>query len=104
MESLSPLTLTESGGKLIKELGFDNIFKDNCNDFFNFINEQKPRLKYDVELAAIKSISVLSEKSYMDFLKVFFYNKPARNLENTAPTLGVYIRDKYLEKHPEITH
>jgi hypothetical protein len=39
----------------------------------------------------------------MEFLKIFFYENPARNMENTAPTLGVYIRNKYLAKHPEIT-
>ncbi len=34
--------------------------------------------------------------------RVFMYNKPDRNMENTAPTLGVYIRDMYLSEHPEI--
>jgi hypothetical protein len=38
----------------------------------------------------------------MKFLKVYFYNNPTRNLENTAPTLGVYLRDRYLADHPEI--
>jgi hypothetical protein len=28
---------------------------------------------------------------------------PLDNMENTVPTLGVYIRDNYLAKHPEIT-
>jgi len=84
-------------------LGFDNIFKEHKLDFFNYIDEEKPKLKYDVEFSAIKSISFLSDKPYMEFLKVFFYNNPNKNIENTAPTLGVYIRDKYLEEHPEIT-
>ena len=37
------------------------------------------------------------------FLKVFSITTPARNLQDTAPTLGVYVRDKYLSEHPEIT-
>ncbi|HEU0080991.1 MAG TPA: hypothetical protein VFQ72_03125 [Candidatus Paceibacterota bacterium] len=39
----------------------------------------------------------------MKFLKAYFYNNPARNLPNTAQTLGIYVRDLYLAEHPEIT-
>lgn len=103
LEAYSPLTLTESGEKLIKTLGFDNVFAQYKNDFFSFIDHENPKQKYDVELSAIKSVSAFSDNDYMGFLKKFFYNNPSRNLQNTAPTLGVYIRDKYLEKHPEVT-
>ncbi len=103
LQTYSPFQLTEDGLALIKKLGFDNIFEQNKNEFFNFIDEEKPKLKYDIEMSAIKSIAALSDKEYMNFLKVFFYNNPKRNLDNTAPTLGVYVRDRYLEKHPEIT-
>lgn len=99
----SPVKLTDIGKEFIKTLGFDNVFERNKSDFFSFIDSENPKLKYDVELASIKSISVLYEKEYMSFLKVFFYNHPARNIENTAPTLGIYIRDQYLAEHPEIT-
>ena len=54
------------------------------------------------ETAAIKSIYTLSDKEFMSLLKEYFYNNPNRSLANTAPTLGVYVRDKYLEEHPEI--
>jgi len=103
LKNYSPLTLTSQGNEFIAKLGFDNVFKDHKSDFFGCIDEEKPKLKYDVELAAIKSINLLSDKSYMEFLKVFFYNNPNRNMENTAPTLGVYVREQYLKEHPEIT-
>lgn len=103
LQSLSPLQLTKVGEELIEKLGFDNVFEKNKKDFFDFISSENPTLKYDVEIAAIKSISALYEKNYMDFLKVYFYNNPQRSFEDTAPTLGVYIRDKYLSEHPEIT-
>jgi hypothetical protein len=103
IQAYSPLTLTLEGNKLITSLGFDNIFAQNKDDFFRCISSENPKLKYDVELYAIKSISALQDKDYMKFLKVYFYNNPDRNIENTAPTLGVYIRDKYLAEHPEIT-
>lgn len=103
LHTYSPVGLTAVGKEFIKTLGFDNVFQKNKPDFFSFIDSENPKLKYDVELAAIRSISVLYEKEYLDFLKVFFYNHPARNIENTAPTLGIYIRDQYLTEHPEIT-
>jgi|GEM_PF-993758 len=103
LKAFSPLNLTEGGLAFISELGFDDIFEDNKLDFWSYIDGESPKLKYDVENASIKSIYALSDKAYMDFLKVFFYNNPTRNLGNVAPTLGVFIRDKYLAEHPEIT-
>lgn len=103
LQAYSPLQLTEEGESFIQTLGFQNVFNDYKTDFFQCIDNEKPKLKYDVEFAAIKSISMLYDKPYMNFLKVFFYNNPQRNMENTAPTLGIYIRNKYLTEHPEIT-
>lgn len=103
LRALSPLQLTEVGTKFIEENDFGRIFLENKSDFFSFIDSEHPKLKYDVELAATKSIYVLADKPYMQFLKVFFYNHPERSMENTAPTLGVYVRNKYLAEHPEIT-
>lgn len=103
LQALSPFTLTAEGENFIKKIGFQNVFGDNEEEFFRCIESEKPKLKYDVEAAAIKSISMLYDKEYMNFLKVFFYNNPKRSMENTAPTLGVYVRDKYLSEHPEIT-
>ena len=102
LESYSPLRLTEAGNKLLEDLSFPKVFADNKTNFFSIIDNEKPRLKHDVEILSIRSVYALSDTQSMDFLKVFFYNNPDRNMENTAPTLGVYIRDRYLEEHPEI--
>jgi hypothetical protein len=103
IESYSPRKLTERGEDFIKNHNFEEIFKNHKSDFFNYIDSENPRQKHDVENASIKSIYLLSNQDYMRFLKTFFYNNPARNLPNTAPTLGVYVRDRYLEEHPKIT-
>jgi hypothetical protein len=103
LEGYSPLSLTEEGKRFIEKIGFDKIFNEHKADFFGCIEGEKPKLKYDVEIAAIKSISLFHDKEYMNFLKILFYNEPNRNTENTAPTLGVYVRDAYLAAHPEIT-
>ena len=103
LQTFSPIQLTEEGKGLVRELGFDNVFRTHQSEFFGCIDAEHPKLKYDVENAAIKSLYTLQGVDYMEFLKVFFYNNPSRNLENTAPTLGIYLRDQYLAVHPEIT-
>lgn len=103
LHTYSPLGLTEEGKAFIEDIGFSNVFTAHREDFIGFIDSEEPEVKYDVENAAIKSIHLLYEKPFMKFLKVYFYNNPARNIANTAPTLGVYIRDVYLNEHPEIT-
>lgn len=103
LQAYSPLTLTTEGKSLIKDLGFDTVFEEHKDDFFTCIDEEEPKLKYDVEQAAISAVSFLADQDYMSPLKVFFYNNPARNIQNTGPTLGVYVRDQYLVEHPEIT-
>ncbi len=102
LQGYSPLHLTKEGKRFIHNIGFEGIFNKQKIDFFACIENEHPKLKYDVEAAAIKSIYTLSDKEYMAFLKEYFYNNPTRNLGNTAPTFGVYIRDMYLEEHPEI--
>lgn len=103
LQVLSPLQLIPGGEDFIVQVGFDKVFIANKTDFFKFIDGENPKLKFDVEVAAVKSIYGMSDKVYMNFLKILFYNKPVRNMENTAPTLGIYVRDKYLAEHPEIT-
>jgi hypothetical protein len=102
LQAYSPVRLTDVGSALIEEIGFKEVFEENKSDFFDFIDGEHPHLKYDVELASIKSIYALIEKPYMNFLKVYLYNHPNRNMENIAPTLGIYIRDQYLLEHSEI--
>ncbi|MEK7501332.1 MAG: hypothetical protein AAB777_00885 [Patescibacteria group bacterium] len=103
IQAYSPFSLTEVGEEFIQKLGFDKVFQDHKDDFFGFVGGESPKLKYDVETAAIKSVFALSENEYMSFLKIFLYNNPERNLNNTAPTLGIYIKNQYLMAHPEIT-
>ncbi len=103
LQGYSPLQLTEEGLRFLHNIGFIKIFNKHREDFFKCIDSEQPKLKYDVEVAAIKSVYMLSDKDFMSFLKEYFYNNPTRNLGNTAPTFGVYIRDRYLEDHPELT-
>jgi len=102
LKHYSPLRLTEEGKAFIKLIGFDRIFTDNQKTFFAFINEESPKVKYDVELSSIKSIYFLMDRQFMDPLKRHMYEHPEERIDRIAPTLGIYIRDAYLAEHPEI--
>jgi len=102
LKSFSPLTLTQEGRELVSKLSFDTIFEQHIEDFFSFIESESPTHKHDVEVAAIKSIYALSDEEYMGPLKSYLYQNPSRTLANMAPTLGIYVRDKYLEAYQNL--
>lgn len=102
LQSYSPLRFTDSGAAFVKKIGFEQVFSRNKADFFGYIESEHPKLKYDIEILAIKSIYFLAEKPYMNFLKIYLYNNPGKSLDNVALTLGIYVRDRYLAAHPEI--
>lgn len=103
LQGFSPIQLTPIGERIIKTIGFEEVFDSHKDEFFEFIASEGPKLKYDVEVAAIKSIFTFAGSPFMDFLKVYLYNNPTRSMDNVAPTLGIYVRDKFLAEHPEIT-
>ena len=102
LQSYSPLQLTETGKKYLNDIGFIKIFEDNKKDFFDFIDSEKPTTKYDAEIVATKSVLILFEKNYFKPIKEFLYTHPQDSLQSMSKIAGVYVRDSYLEKHPEI--
>ena len=79
LRDYSPLGLTEVGNQLIQKIGFDKVFQANKEFFFNAIQGESPKFKYDVGIAAIRSVYFLAQKPYMDFLKIYFCHcEPAR--------------------------
>ncbi len=102
LQDYSPLRLTEDGTKYLEETGFETIFEENEAYFFSLIDEEEPKTKYDVELLAIKSVSMCSEASFMNSVKIYLFNHPKDSFTRFGKVAGVYIRDKYLEKHTKI--
>jgi len=102
LKTYSPIQLTDVGKKYLDEVGFIEIFEDNQQDFFDFIDAEKPTTKYDIEVSATKSFLVLFDRSYFRPIKDFLYTHPQDNLQAMSKIGGVYIRDAYLEEHPEI--
>ena len=65
LQSYSPLKLTEEGRQFIQALQFDKTFTEHKQNFFDFIDLEKPRAPYDVEIAATKSILFLFDKELL---------------------------------------
>ena len=103
MRDYSPLRITPEGMKYLEEVGFIQVFKDHPEEFLRVIDMDKPKVKYDVEQSAIKTVFALLDKDYFKPVKVYFYNNPNENIRSFAKLAGVYVRDRYLEKHTEIT-
>lgn len=102
LQTYSPINLTEQGHKLLKDIGFVKLFKDNKNDFFNHIDGDKPKTEYDVENSAFRSVFFLFEKEYFSPIKDYLYNNPKQSKGKFIKVAGVYVRDKYAEREKTI--
>jgi hypothetical protein len=102
LRAFSPLQLTDKGIEIINAVEFNKIFNENKPDFINFINSENPKTRYDTELSSIKSIVSLFDKEYFYPVKKYLYENPGLDERSMRTILGVYVRDKYLEAHPEI--
>jgi hypothetical protein len=103
LKDYSPLTLTPEGLDYLKETGFPEIFSAHQSDFMNYVRSTEPKTKYDVELQAMQSVLLNTDEDFMQPVKVYLYNHPKDNLPAFAKIAGVYVRDKFLEQHPEIS-
>ena len=103
LRDYSPLSITEEGEKYLEITGFIQIVSEQSDKFFKVIDLENPTTKYDVEVNAVKSVLALLDEEYFRPVKIYFYNHPKEDIRGFAKIAGVYLRDKYLEKHPEIT-
>lgn len=107
IESHSPRTLAEKGNRLLEQSGLKNAVDNHLDELLNFIKEKQPKSLLDIENQSFSSISDSQDKDWMTPVKDFIYNNP--KFENTDLNIdviifigGIYLRDKYLEKYPEL--
>lgn len=103
IKQMSPLQIQPEGQKILEESGFIDIFRNNKTRFFKNIEIKKPRTKLEVEDNSIYSfLEVMSDDGVLNPIKTYLYQHP--DVRETFPTLaGVYIRDRYLNEHLDIT-
>ncbi len=56
-----------------------------------------------MEYSAIKTVFALLGKDYFRPVKIYFYNNPKEDTRSFGKLAGIYVRDRYLERHAEIT-
>jgi hypothetical protein len=102
LRDYSLLQLTEKGKGYIKDKGFDAIFESHKRKFFNVMDSDCPTSKYDVEASASKAILALLHKSFFNPIKKYYYEHRKEDINGFIKVASIYLRDRYLEEHPEI--
>lgn len=115
-EKHSPRRLNKNGIKLYFDINGAEFIDKNSEYFFKEIDKLAPKTALDVENFALAVLRASSDLDIFIPLKSWVYNEPTREIENRNGEhvktevrmddvffiLSLPLRDKYLEKHPEI--
>jgi hypothetical protein len=106
VQAFSPTRLTREGDEYLELIGVKSILGDKTAeaDLFSRIQQHKPCSRYDVEVLAINTMfdALTNPTRIMHAAKVYLYNHPYDRIQEVAYLAGLYLRDRYLEAHPEI--
>ena len=104
IRSMSPMTITEKGKKVLDDSGFTAIFNNSNNQdkIMSYLLKRNPKTKLDVESFAIVAFSIFLTEDFMSPVKTYLYEHPGSR-EDYMTLAGLYIRDEFLKKHLEIT-
>jgi hypothetical protein len=111
-QSHSPIQLTPFGSDLLEKSGGKSYVDQNLNSLLSEIESRNFRAALDVEThTPIMLITHSSDDSFIG-IKNFLYNNPVfknsagaeiqLDLSKITQVMGIYLRDKYFEKHPEL--
>jgi hypothetical protein len=107
LESKSPVTINELGQLILKEYKGDKNVDSNIDLFIKEIESKSLKTALDVQQYSEKLI--LSNFAYDMFneIKNLIYQNPTYkdksiNIEVMSLLTGIYLRDKYLNEHPEL--
>lgn len=101
----SPTSLTEKGIEQIKKIGFIDDIENSLDFIIKKIDHLEPKSAFDVERSCIGLIMYLiTNKDVKIFKKTedYLYTHPEYNNHEYFKAAGLYLRDKYLKKHPEL--
>lgn len=103
----SPINLTEQSKALIREIGWKEILQDDYkkSELFKILNEFKLKTPADVQNSCVILINDLyAERDISIFtpVKNYLYNNSHIDSQKALFACAIYLRDQYLENHPEI--
>jgi hypothetical protein len=106
VQTFSPALLTREGDEYLEVTGVKSVIDDKAvrADLFDSIKHHDPQSRYDVEVLAINAMfnALTDTTPMMHAAKVYLYNHPYDRIQEVAYLSGLYLRDRYLEAHPEI--
>jgi hypothetical protein len=104
VQAFSPASLTRGGDEYLASIGMKDAIDRYSRDLLSKIERNHPRSKYDVEVSAINTMfeALTDTTPMMHAAKVYLYNHPYDRIQEVAYLAGLYLRDRYLEAHPEI--
>lgn len=110
-QSHSPMSLTVLGEEILTASGGKKFVDDNLDILVTDINKNEIKSPLDVETVAPLVINMNATLDSFTAVKNFIYNMPVykRGSESTpldlgkiSQILGIYLRDQYLAKFPEL--
>jgi hypothetical protein len=110
----SPRELTKSGIGLLNISGGKNCIDGNLAFFISKIDEKKPPTPLDVEDGALNVILKNTGNGMFNDIKNYIYYAPGKetiegmeieiSMFPIAFVMSLYLRDKYLDLHPELSN
>ena len=97
MQSSSPLKLTKKGMELLEGCGFKRIYKKNKKKILFLVKQQKPKLKYEAQEAAMSVIIDLSNEVIMKPIKKYCFEH-GLNLFDVLKVSALFLRDEIIKE------
>ena len=100
--SKSPTKLNDYGKKLLEESGIEKVVNARLDEFIKAIEDQSPHSGVDVESMAFSVLVKAEDEKVTVHLQKYIFQNPDESLNTILFVGSFHLRDKYLEKHPEI--
>ncbi len=118
VKKFSPLKMTAIGEILFQKSYAKDVINDNLDFFIQEIEKTHPQTAYDVENESLNVLFVNQNKEIFNKIKQYiYYEKEYLTIEdpdthekveiklslmNIIKLMGIYLRDCYLARHPDI--
>jgi len=107
----SLLQLSDIGKEILRVTGGEEFVDKNINHLMRLMDDAKYKSALDVENNSFLVIMNQSDSDDFTKIKNYIYNNPVLksnnitiglNINLVSQVMGIYLRDKYLEKHIEL--
>jgi len=111
----SPIELTEAGSKILSDMGGKNYVDSHLETLINQIQKQDFKSGLDVQnYCSVMLNERIIEDDALIPVKNYIYTNPIYKIDDntsipldltvSVTIMGIYLRNKYFEKYPELKH